>query len=214
MLRDRGSAHRECACELADRRGAGLQPLEDLPAGRVRQCGECRCVSHDLRYPRLTERQVPSPTSCQDYTQACQDYTQARPPSAGTKQERRGKFLGFKNLSGCRRRVAGELSEGIALTRTVATPFTGGCACGAIRYECLALPLRMLNCHCRDCQLAGGSGFSPTLIMARGVVKLTKGQPRILRRLLTAAILRNGSSVPVAARRCLRRLPLRWSTLP
>jgi hypothetical protein len=57
-----------------------------------------------------------------------------------------------------------------------AIPFTGGCACGAIRYECLALPLRMLNCHCRDCQLAGGSGFSPTLIMARDTVKLTKGQ--------------------------------------
>jgi hypothetical protein len=66
---------------------------------------------------------------------------------------------------------------GIALARTVAIPFTGGCACGAIRYECLALPLRMLNCHCRDCQLAGGSGFSPSLIMARGAVSLTKGQP-------------------------------------
>jgi hypothetical protein len=35
----------------------------------------------------------------------------------------------------------------------------------------------MLNCHCRDCQLAGGGGFSPTLIMVRGTVKLTKGQP-------------------------------------
>ena len=36
---------------------------------------------------------------------------------------------------------------------------------------------RMLNCHCRDCQLAGGSGFSPSSIMARGAVKFTKGQP-------------------------------------
>ena len=55
-------------------------------------------------------------------------------------------------------------------------PFTGGCACGAIRYECLALPLRMLNCHCRDCQIASGSAYSPTLIMARSAVKLTKGE--------------------------------------
>jgi len=55
-------------------------------------------------------------------------------------------------------------------------PFTGGCACGAIRYECLALPLRMLNCHCRDCQIASGSAYSPTLIMTRSAVKLTKGQ--------------------------------------
>src|SRR5688572_31819812 len=76
---------------------------------------------------------------------------------------------------------AGHFMEllGIALARTVAIPFTGGCACGAIRYECLALPLRMLNCHCRDCQLAGGSGLSPSLIMARGAVRLTKGQPEI-----------------------------------
>jgi hypothetical protein len=58
-----------------------------------------------------------------------------------------------------------------------AIPFTGGCAGGAIRNECLALPLRMLNCHCRDCQLVSGSGFSSCLIMARGAVKLTKGQP-------------------------------------
>jgi hypothetical protein len=56
-------------------------------------------------------------------------------------------------------------------------PFTGGCACGAIRYECSAPPLRMLNCHCRDCQIASGSAFSPTLVMASGAVKITKGQP-------------------------------------
>ena len=33
----------------------------------------------------------------------------------------------------------------------MAVPFTGGCACGAIRYECTAEPLYMGNCHCRDC---------------------------------------------------------------
>jgi hypothetical protein len=32
-------------------------------------------------------------------------------------------------------------------------PFSGGCACGAIRYECSAEPIVMGNCHCRDCQL-------------------------------------------------------------
>jgi hypothetical protein len=30
------------------------------------------------------------------------------------------------------------------------TPFTGGCACGAIRCKCRE-PLLALNCHCRDC---------------------------------------------------------------
>jgi hypothetical protein len=63
------------------------------------------------------------------------------------------------------------------MASTVEIPFTGGCACGAIRYECRALPLRMLNCHCRDCQVASGSAFSPTLIMTSSVVTVTKGQP-------------------------------------
>jgi hypothetical protein len=40
-------------------------------------------------------------------------------------------------------------------------PFSGGCACGAIRYECTAEPAISLNCHCRDCQRATGSAFAP-----------------------------------------------------
>lgn len=32
-------------------------------------------------------------------------------------------------------------------------PFFGGCACGAVRYECMAPPLRMVNCHCRLARL-------------------------------------------------------------
>ena len=33
-------------------------------------------------------------------------------------------------------------------------PFGGGCACGAIRYECAGAPRYMGNCHCTDCQQA------------------------------------------------------------
>ena len=36
-------------------------------------------------------------------------------------------------------------------------PFGGGCACGAIRYECAGAPRYMGNCHCRDCQQATGA---------------------------------------------------------
>src|SRR5882762_1408411 len=45
------------------------------------------------------------------------------------------------------------------------TPFSGGCACGAIRYESTAEPLMMLHCHCRDCQQSSGGPFSSFVIV-------------------------------------------------
>ena len=36
---------------------------------------------------------------------------------------------------------------------------TGGCACGAVRYELSASPLIVHACHCRDCQRLTGSAF-------------------------------------------------------
>jgi len=57
-------------------------------------------------------------------------------------------------------------------------PFTGGCACGAVRYECSAEPIRMLQCHCRDCQRSsGGAGVSAVVVPA-GALKVVKGTPR------------------------------------
>lgn len=43
---------------------------------------------------------------------------------------------------------------------TVSIPICGGCACGAIRYECSALPLFVFQCHCRDCQRATGGPYA------------------------------------------------------
>ena len=42
-------------------------------------------------------------------------------------------------------------------------PITGGCACGAIRYEASAEPLLMFNCHCEDCRHASGGAFVSAL---------------------------------------------------
>ncbi len=46
---------------------------------------------------------------------------------------------------------------------SISIPFSGGCACRAIRYECSALPLLMFQCHCRDCQRAVGAAFAPNV---------------------------------------------------
>jgi hypothetical protein len=58
------------------------------------------------------------------------------------------------------------------------TTFTGGCACGAIRYECSAEPIAMFNCHCRDCQSVTGSAFSPVVYLPAKAFKISKGAPR------------------------------------
>lgn len=52
------------------------------------------------------------------------------------------------------------------------TPFTGGCMCGAIRYECLVEPIAMGNCHCRDCQRATDAAFAATILVPRNAVSI------------------------------------------
>jgi hypothetical protein len=61
---------------------------------------------------------------------------------------------------------------------TPTLPFSGGCACGAIRYESTAEPVVMLHCHCRDCQRASGGPFSAFVIVPTEAFKLSKGIPR------------------------------------
>ena len=45
-------------------------------------------------------------------------------------------------------------------TNLVKLPMTGGCICGAARYEIMEEPLHVYACHCTDCQRASVSAFS------------------------------------------------------
>ena len=53
--------------------------------------------------------------------------------------------------------------------------FSGRCACGAIRYECSAKPVGMLNCHCRDCQRAAGGAFGSVVLVPVEAVTILSG---------------------------------------
>ena len=44
--------------------------------------------------------------------------------------------------------------------------WTGGCACGAIRYEIAGEPMVMNDCQCRDCQHKSGTGHGSYLTFA------------------------------------------------
>lgn len=50
---------------------------------------------------------------------------------------------------------------------------TGGCQCGAVRYECATEPLFAGNCHCRDCQKATGGAYVPAFAVPESAVKIT-----------------------------------------
>lgn len=54
-------------------------------------------------------------------------------------------------------------------------PFTGGCVCGEVRYECDSLPLKMFNCHCRDCQRVGGGSYAPIIVVPLMSAKFARG---------------------------------------
>src|SRR5262249_38721245 len=59
----------------------------------------------------------------------------------------------------------------------MARKLSGGCACGAVHYECNADPVIMLNCHCRDCQQANGSAYAAVLVVPRAAVHV-RGETR------------------------------------
>ena len=56
--------------------------------------------------------------------------------------------------------------------------FTGGCACGAVRYECTAKPVAMIKCHCRECQRVTGGGFACAVLVPADSFNLTRGTPK------------------------------------
>ena len=61
-------------------------------------------------------------------------------------------------------------------------PQTGGCQCGAIRYEVKEAPHLVYTCHCTECQRLTGSAFSMALVVAGAAFQLAGTQPRPLQR--------------------------------
>jgi len=51
--------------------------------------------------------------------------------------------------------------------------FTGGCLCGAVRYECSAKPMMTGNCHCRDCQKSSGAPFVTAMAVPASALKIS-----------------------------------------
>src|SRR5271170_5358260 len=67
--------------------------------------------------------------------------------------------------------------------RRPALPMTGGCPCGAIRYEIASFPLLLYSCNCTNCQRASGSAFALNMPVLSRDFRILQGDPRGWRRL-------------------------------
>jgi hypothetical protein len=52
-------------------------------------------------------------------------------------------------------------------------PLSGGCMCGAVRYEITEAPLAVYACHCTDCQRITGSAFALGVVVSANAFRAT-----------------------------------------
>ena len=52
------------------------------------------------------------------------------------------------------------------------TVYTGGCSCGAVRYEITAEPIRSFQCQCRDFQRDTGAGHASVMVFPTAAMQI------------------------------------------
>jgi hypothetical protein len=60
-------------------------------------------------------------------------------------------------------------------------PLTGGCNCGAVRFEISEPLLGAAYCHCTRCQRRTGTAASPSAAVKPGTFRIVSGEDRIRR---------------------------------
>ncbi len=58
------------------------------------------------------------------------------------------------------------------------TPITGGCLCGAVRYEASEAPNLNGTCNCRVCQKWTGSAYFAFAGFPKAAFRFTRGEPK------------------------------------
>ena len=79
-----------------------------------------------------------------------------------------------KSSNGGKRKAVLAVRPGSARMAT-----TGGCHCGAIRYEAEGPALTHALCHCTDCRRHAGAPMVGWTIYRLDAVKVTKGAPKV-----------------------------------
>lgn len=58
-------------------------------------------------------------------------------------------------------------------------PQSGGCQCGAVRYEISCAPVTVYACHCTECQTQSGSAFAMAAVIPQEHFRITRGSPKM-----------------------------------
>ncbi len=61
----------------------------------------------------------------------------------------------------------------------ITLPMTGGCLCGAVRYETTEPPTDVMYCHCKMCQRWSSGAMTITAKFPAKAVTFKQGQPKI-----------------------------------
>ncbi len=85
---------------------------------------------------------------------------------AGRWRRWRTRFLSSRAARGARRRWRGY--------RSMRLPQSGGCQCGAVRYEVSGPPRIVYACHCTECQRQSGSAFAMAAVIPGESFRITK----------------------------------------
>ena len=59
---------------------------------------------------------------------------------------------------------------------------SGGCSCGAVRYETEGDPVRVMTCHCKQCQRRTGSAFGIGCYFPKQKVNILQGDLKTFER--------------------------------
>ena len=76
-------------------------------------------------------------------------------------------------------RVAGTIPAMDVEEERMAEVRSGGCLCGAVRYEITAPFLSAGYCHCTRCQRRTGTSASSNAIPASGSLRVVRGEDRL-----------------------------------
>ena len=77
----------------------------------------------------------------------------------------------------CALHIAGSPSKSEVRFMAPQLPLTGGCLCGAVRYEVRTRPFFVYLCHCTDCQRRSGAAFCMGMPVPRESFAVIRGAP-------------------------------------